>query len=289
MKKFLISFLVFLLTVTCVQYIVYRVFKQVLDRNSQFRITRYFRSPNHKYFVLGNSRAVNSIDEKFATEKLKVDILNLSFNGEPYKNVLSMLDDVNSKNTNSTIFLEITCLNNDQFDNSYAYYIPNSPFIRRQFFGTIYSIPNLLRLNSELFLRNLYYLNKSDNDWVNNTTITSNFIEQIKLDSNFQVFPDQKAFSYKLDELQKRCNKYGNHLIFFLAPYYPAYIGKVIDYNRTVNYMAQNQQRYKFVDLNKVKLANYMFADRVHTNTKGAVLLTQYLLSVANPTDKSSK
>lgn len=280
MKKFLCNFIISLTTVIFVQYVVYTAFKKILDKKSQFRMTRYFRAPIHKYFVLGNSRAVNSINEKYANEVLKVDIINLSFNGEPYKNVLSMLDDVNSKNSNSVILFEITCINNDELDNSYAYYISNSKFIKKQFAGTIYSMPDLLRLNNELFLRNIYYLKKSDNDWINKTTITSNIIDQIKIDSNFKIFPNQNVFAYRLAELQKKCDNHGNKLIFFLAPYYPGYINKISDYNSTIDYMNNNKNIYKFINLNTIKLSDYMFADRVHTNDKGATLLTTNLLTL---------
>lgn len=281
MRKFLYRLFVFLIAIFVAQYIIYAATKKILDKKSQFRITRYFRSPKHKYFVLGNSRGVNSINEKYANEKLKLDIINLCFNGEPYKNVLNMVDVVNNSNVNSVIFLEITCLNDNYFDTSYSYYISNSKLIKKQYAGTLYSWLSLLRLNNELFLRNIYYLKKSDNDWGNGNTITNNIINKIKADSSYTIFPDQHAFFYRLSEIQKMCDDHGNRVIFFLAPYYPGYLYKISDYNSVISYMNENSQKYKFINLNNEKLTNDMFADRIHTNTKGSILLTRDLIALS--------
>ncbi|HTE02164.1 MAG TPA: hypothetical protein VK668_22905 [Mucilaginibacter sp.] len=281
MKKFLISLSVFLLAAFVTQYVVYTVFKKVLDSKSKFRITRYFRSPKHKYFVLGNSRGVNSINEKYATEKLKLDIINLSFNGMPYQNMAAILTDVNSKNTNAVIFVEISCLNNNEFDNSYSYYSSNSTIIKKQFSGSVYNMFNLLRLDNELFLRNIYYLKKSDNDWVNNYTITQSIIDKIKTDTSFKIAPNKDLFATRLAELQKTCNDHGNRLVYFLAPYYPGYLYKISDYNSVLSYMSENSKTYQFINLNKEKMTDDMFADRLHTNVKGSVLLTTDLVALS--------
>jgi hypothetical protein len=281
MKKFLVRLSIFLIVTFAAQYIFYIAIKSALDKKSQFRFTRYFRSPRHKFFVVGNSRGVNSINEKYATEKLNTDIINLSFNGEPYKNAVNLIDDINTKNRNSVIFIEITCLNNNNFDNSYSYYISNSKVLQKQFSGTIYRWVDLLRLNSELLLRNIYYLKKSDNDWINGNTISQNIINHIKTDSSFKAFPDQKLFFERLAQLQKKCDISGNNLVYFLAPYYPDYLYKITDYNTIISYMSKNSEKYSFINLNDTKLSNNMFADRIHTNYRGSILLTTNLINLS--------
>jgi len=281
MKKFLFRSTIFIALSFLAQYVFYIAVKTTLDKKSQFRLTRYFRSPEHKFFVVGNSRAVNSVNEKYARQQLRMDLINLSFNGEPYKNVLNMVDDINSKNKNSTIFFEISCLSNTNFDDEYAYYIPNSPIIGKEFSGTPYDWLPMLRLNNELFLRNIYYLNKSDNDWVNRNTISINIINHIKADSLYTIFPDKKVLADRLAEVQKRCDENGIRLIFFLAPYYPAYRYKIADYDSTIAYMGSMANKYRFIDLNKIKLSNEMYADRVHTNYKGSELLTLNLINLS--------
>lgn len=204
MNKFLYRLIAFIVLAFVTQYAVYMAFKYVLDKKSDFRISRYFRAPKHKYFVIGDSRGANSIDEKYATEALKIDIINLSFNGMPYKNSLDMLDQVNRDNTNSTIFFEISCLADNDFDGAYSYYSSNSDIFKKRYAETIYNLPTLLRLNNEFFLRNIYYLRKSDNDWINMGTITQNVINQISRDSSYKMFPNINEFHQRLALLQKK-------------------------------------------------------------------------------------
>lgn len=282
MKKFLFRLVMLLIVTFAVQFITYAVLKLILDK-SQFRFSRYFASPEHKFFVLGNSRAVNSVNEKFANDSLQMDIINLGFNGMPYRYTLAMLDDVNSKNTNAVIFFEITCLKTDDFDDSYSFYAANSKYVKDQYASTEYYWPTLLRLNNELFLRNIYYMRKSDKDWVNRTIITKNIIKQIGKDKPLQIFEHVNDFHSRLALLQQKCAARGNKLVFFLGPYYPKYLSKLLDYQTTVDYLHQNKKTYTFIDLNTIPLADQMFADRLHTNINGANVLTKSLLSVYKP------
>ena len=192
-----------------------------------------------------------------------------------------MLDDVNASNTQSVIYLEITCLASNDFDNSFSYYVSNSPFIKRRYSGTVYDRIGLTRLNNELFLRNIYYLGKSDNDWINTNTITPAIIREIDHAGKVELFPDKAGFAARLDTLQNKCDAHGNRLVFFLAPYYPRYLNKIADYSQVTEYMKAQAGRYTFIDLNAVPLASDMFADRVHTNINGARLLTDALLKNA--------
>jgi len=278
MKKFLFRLSVFCILTFAAQYITYFAIKKALDKKSQFRLTRYFRAPKHKYFVIGNSRGLNSINEKYANETLKIDLINLSVNGEPYKNALNILDDINERNKNSVIFLEITCLNKNYFDHSYSYYISDSKILRKAYAGKTYNWLHLLRLNNELFLRNIYYLKKSDNDGINKNTITKNMIDHIKIDSSFRINDNEGIYLNRLTTLQKICDDHGNKLIFFLTPFYPEYLSKITDYNSTIQFMNVNKTKFNFVNLNNIKLPDYMFADRIHTNYKGSVPLTRALI-----------
>ena len=103
------------------QFVFFTFTKNILDSKSNFRITRYFNNPIHKNFIIGNSRGVNSINEFYAKNTLKLDVINLSYNGMPFEYNYALFQDINSHNHNSTIFIEITCLTNEGVDNSYVY------------------------------------------------------------------------------------------------------------------------------------------------------------------------
>lgn len=268
----------FLVVVYAGQWIVYFVCKGILDRRSQFRITRYFRQPKHDIFVLGNSRAVNSIDERYAKDSLHLDVLNVSFNGMPYLNTVDMLQEVNRSNKGSVIYLEISCLATDNGDDAFAYYMSNSTFIDRRYHGTLYGWLPLARLNSDIFLRSIYYLHRPDDNWINRNVITPAIISGIAASPPEALFPDTIKFHQRLDEVQRICATHGNRLILFLAPYYPAYLDKLTDYQLFKGYLDAHAGTYRFVDLNIVQLRAEMFADRVHTNEKGALPLTRYLM-----------
>jgi len=252
--------------------------KAVLDRYSQFRLTRFYRNPKHSNFILGNSRAVNSVNEKYANEKLHVDVINLGFNGMPYSSLKPILDDVNKLNRNVTIYVEISALVNNVFDDSYAYYISNSPELKKEYKSTPFNWLQLLRLNNEIFLRNIYYLRKSDNDWINNYSISKALIEQIKNDKRAIVtFPNEEELMARIVQIQRLCEAHQNKVIFFLAPYYPDYLKQMADYKRVTDHLLSRKD-IVYYDLNTLPLPPNSFADRLHTNVSGATALTDFLL-----------
>jgi hypothetical protein len=66
-------------------------------------------------------------------------------------------------------------------------------------------------------------------------------------------------------------------LVYFLAPYFPTYLSKALDYEYLKSYFLQRNGT--FIDLNQYLLPVSYYADRVHTNSNGAVFLTQKLLN----------
>lgn len=279
MSFFLKRLLLLLVIAYISQFVLFKVSKSILDKKSEFRLTRFFRSPRHANFILGNSRAVNSVNEKYAVEKLNIDVINLGFNGMPYKNLKTILDAVNNKNTNATIFVEITALLNEINDDSYAYYISNSPEIKLQYQKTVFEKLQLLRLNNEIFLRNIYYLRKSDNDWINRYSISPALIKEIRGNNKpVSIFPDQKELINRIFQIKKDSEAHHNKVVFFLAPYYPDYLSKITDYKEVCDYLYSLKPQIIFYDLNLQSLPPSSFADRLHTNVDGAIPLTEYLL-----------
>ena len=105
----------------------------------------------------------------------------------PFKNIISLYQDINSNNYNSTIFIEASSLSNNDIDNSYVYYSSQSPFISKLYPDLKYYILPLLKFNNELFLRNIYYLFKNDDDWVNRNTINKSLINSISISEKNKI------------------------------------------------------------------------------------------------------
>ncbi|RYZ97965.1 MAG: hypothetical protein EOP47_20475 [Sphingobacteriaceae bacterium] len=283
MKKFLIRLVIFIAVAFTGQYILYVAIKGALDKKSNFRLSRYFRDRTHNIFVLGASRAVNSINEKYANETLHLDVINLGFNGMPYANMADILDDVNSANKNAVIYIELSSLYDVEvgLDNQYAYYMSNSASIHKRFANTVYDRIALLRLNNEFFLRSIYYLKKTDNDWLNQNVISPGVISEAHRMKRFLLVKKKAEFIERLAIVQKKCDEHGNKLIYFLAPYFPEYRNKSYDFNDITDIMECNKDKYKFINLNTITLPEDMFADRVHTNYKGSIQLTDSLISIS--------
>ena len=282
MKKFVYRFLILAVSIFVAQFVLYIGIKYVLDSKSKFRLTRYFRNSKHDYYILGNSRAVNSVNEKYANDSLKLDLINLGFNGEPYKNIVDLLDDINSKVTHKTIFFEVSCITKAKTDYSYAYYIANSKFIKKDYSNTIYDKIALLRFNNEFFIRNIFYLNKSDNNWINNGTITPAIINEIDTIKSATIFHNNTVdFEKRMVEIAAKCAKSNNKVVFYLAPYFPKYLARISDYNYTLNFFKTNAGKYNFVDMNNVQLTQSMFMDKIHSNITAAPILTRYLMDTS--------
>jgi hypothetical protein len=279
MFKFTTKILIIFLTFLLAQYFIYFFINRFLTNKSNFRITRYFNNQKHKYFVLGNSRGVNSVNESYAKKSLNIDLINLSFNGMPFENIYSLYQDINTSNNNSIIFIEVSCLSNNDIDNSYVYYSNQSPYISKLYPDLKYYILPLLKFNNELFLRNIYYLFKNDDDWINRNTINKSLINSISVSEKNIIINNYNILTANIKKIKLISNKNNNKIIFFLAPYYPKYLTTLTDYNKLCNYFNEINNNYTFIDLNKVKLSDEQFADRIHTNYNGSYILTKTLIN----------
>ncbi|WP_343688993.1 hypothetical protein [Chitinophaga sp.] len=278
MSLFIKRLCILLALAMIVQVGVYFAFKTLLDHRSQFRLSRYFRQPRHQHYILGNSRAVNAVNEQYATQSKHTDLINLGFNGMNYQTISALISDINTKQTNATLFIEITGLLEEKQDDSYAYYMGNSPFLREQYKNTKYAYLHLMRLNNEIFLRNIYYLKKSDADWINKYTISENIIEETrKLAPNDTTMANRPLLIKRMRNIVENCNQYNNKAIFFLAPYYPEYLKKLSQYPPLIDTI-QQLHVFDFHDLNTLKIPTTGFSDRIHTNISSSLQITEYLL-----------
>jgi hypothetical protein len=278
MILFLKRVVIFFLIVFISQLGLYFAFNAIFSNYSDFRFNRYFRNDNFDIFILGNSIAVNSINERIGSVLSGKKVVNLAYNGMPNSNIIDFVDDINEKYTGKLIYIEISSLfKRSNSSNEYAFYMDKSKFIFSRFENTRYRYINLLRYNNEFFLRSLYYLNRSDQDWSSQNVINVSILKSIAKDKPFNLINEKHQFEERIQLIQSKCDAKGNKLIYFLGPYFPTYLSKALDYDYVKKVFLK--RRLTFIDLNQYSMPNSYYSDRVHTNSNGAVFLTQKLLN----------
>ncbi|WPV64465.1 hypothetical protein [Chitinophaga sp. LS1] len=219
------------------------------------------------------------MNEQYATQSRHADLINLGFNGMNYQTIKALINDINAKQSNANLLIEITSLLEDKEDDNYAYYMGNSPFMHVQYKNTKYEYLHLMRLNNELFLRNIYYLRKSDADWVNKYTISENLIEETRtLALNDTTLGNRPLLIERMQNIVATCNQHNNKAVFFLAPYYPEYLKKLTQYPALIDTI-QSLHTFTFHDLNTLQIPTNGFSDRIHTNVTSSLQISDYLLS----------
>ena len=274
LKRGIIYFLIVFIS----QIGVYYTFNAIFSNYSDFRFNRYFKNDNFDIFILGNSRAVNSVNERQGSILSGKKVINLAYNGMPNNNIIDFVDDINEKYTGKLIYIEISSLfEKSNFSNEYSFYMDKSKFIFSRFENTRYRFIKLLSYNNEFFLRNLYYLNRSDQDWSNQNVINEPILKSIAKVKPFNLINERNQFEERIQLIQSKCDAKGNKLIYFLAPYFPTYLSKARDYDDLKKVFLK--RKLAFVDLNHYLLPVSYYADRVHTNSQGAAFLTQNLFN----------
>ncbi|MEQ8238076.1 MAG: hypothetical protein RIA69_02640 [Cyclobacteriaceae bacterium] len=91
------------------------------------------------------------------------------------------------------------------------------------------------------------------------------------------------AFFIEIAHLKKfiqSCNEMDIEVICYLAPYHPLYKHKMQNLDEIIQ-MISSQIQHPIIDLSNEFSEDEYFADRVHTNVKGAKALSNALLKVS--------
>lgn len=284
--KYVGRILTFFILFVVIQYSLDSIFSNILSK-SNIRFSKIYNSSSRENFeavCFGNSRGVNSFYTPYFKSK-NLNAFNFSYNGLNIKNISTLvMDYVDSKNTSSHIFIEISAIfNHSNSANNLNLYSSFSKRIKNQikkkdkklYFLNTY-IP-LYKYNNELFYRALYYINKDDQHWINQYNISEALIDKVNSMNDFEI----EVNEYDLQELknlllflEKKNLKY----TLFIAPYLPDYRNKILNYDSSV------EKINLFLELSVLDLSlitdNYRhFADRIHTNKNGAIEISEELIS----------
>jgi hypothetical protein len=276
------KFLTYLFTILVVAYLlqlaIYFPVKKILNQRSGSRFERYYRQPKHQYVVVGSSHLMYAVNELYARDSLNTDLINITTKAMPYKICEAFVEDINQKNVNSTVIVDITSLSQIEFDElPYAFYISNFPVIKKVITNPVYRFIPLLQLNNELFMKSVFYTRKaSDAGESVNIFISGEEKEHVRQEKPSPVIKDYPEFLSRANRIKKICEERGNNVVFVFAPYLKSLLAKKTDYPLLETTMKNNG--LPFVDLNSLEVADHMFLDPEHMNGSESKQVTALLL-----------
>ena len=254
---------------------------------SNIRYSRLFYQSIHADVIfIGNSRAVNTFYTPYIEKQFSFQAINLAYNGLSAPLMELFINEYLQRNeAPDTIVLEVTALKND-YDvlknfKQYTFDSKALMLLLNKHNPEIYYASRLAKTfayNSEYFLRTLYYLNRSDQDWINRYQIEPDFYEKIqpsdkKLD--LLEFVDKQSMD-SLRRIINVCRQNNIRLKLVLAPILDKMRNKE-DIDAYVKDI-ENRSHMDVTDLSAVVNKISYFADTIHSNEKGAENLADYLL-----------
>jgi hypothetical protein len=252
---------------------------------SQFRFSKLYRGDQtRELVVLGNSRGVNSIYAPDIQKNTGLSIINLSYNGMSMQlGEALFLDYLEHNNPPKLLILEITNLFvSDDLIKELKIYSRSSSRIRRLLeksepqlaFASQFS--HIFSLNGEMLFRTLYYLNKSDQSWINRSEISPQLLESVKnmKPVDLEVKDDNMV---SLQNIIKVAHKKGINIRLFVSPYLPVYVDKISNFSRQIETIQKIIGKEKIWEYSKAVENVDGFADRLHLNYKGSKFLMKKL------------
>lgn len=250
---------------------------QLLDK-SQFRYSRLYQSTEDAAILLiGNSRGL-SFYQPHMEELSGKSTFNLSYNGMPADLAKVLVEDYLERHDVPEITLiDITIC--DRFNKELV--AGFSPYLRYSTrldslinaydkkIGTANRLTHLFRYNSEVFQRALFYLGKSDEDWLLDRAITDELIAKATdPDYDFIIkYPPAVLNEFKalVDLLQHT----GTSVRLVINPYYPIFRDKMTNLDQ-LKAEVEAKTGLPVYDYSRSVKGDENFGDLQHLNKKGS-------------------
>lgn len=254
--------------------------------NSQFRYSRlYTGRADCDVLLLGNSRGL-AFYQPYIEERTGLKTLNLSYNGLPVHLADALIRDYFDRYPPpKVVVIEISLC--DRLENqlvmNFSPYYPYSPRIRALIgdanpqLRAGLEVSHLLRYNSEVFQRAMFYLQKPDKYWQMDRTLAEEQANGIAPDYEFIIrYPEESP--ELLAGLVQFCQEKGSKVQLVQAPYFPPFAQKMT--NRTAFKQAIEQATHQSVlDLSQAIAEREMFADFQHLNQEGSKIYIDSLIA----------
>jgi len=251
-----------------------------LTEKSQFRYTRlYTDQAKADILLLGNSRGL-IFYEPYIEEISNQSTFNLSYNGLPIDLGKVLVQDyLDLYPAPKTLIIDITMCdrtNNNLIAgfNPYARYSKRmSQLIRDSIPTSSYggALTHLYRYNSEVFQRALFYISKSDKDWLNDREMNQFLIDEIKNTEPYEIDLQEKLLN-ELKETIQAAKAKGVKVHLVINPYFPPFADKITNLS-TFKKRIENATGERVWDYSKIVTDYKAFSDYQHLNKVGARVL----------------
>lgn len=260
---------------------------------SNFRYSRlYSGKAKSDILLLGNSRGL-IFYQPYIEEITEKSTFNFSYNGMPIHIGKVMVEDyVEEYGAPEVVLIDVTMCdrNNAALISGFNYYSTQSPRIKNliaevsptSYYGGLVS--KLYACNGEIFQRALFYLNKSDEDWLTDRLITSHYIDNVgEADSlvfdfaeNEKEELDKSKLLQELTQLTQflQSKNIRTHLV--INPYYPPFVDRFQGFGEWKKEI-EKSTGMRVHDYSKAVNDNQGFGDYQHLNKYGSQLYMDIL------------
>ncbi|MEO1260054.1 MAG: hypothetical protein AAFZ15_14770 [Bacteroidota bacterium] len=253
------------------------ILNKITDQ-SQFRYSRLYNGQASCDVLLAGSSRGLIFYQPYIEEKTGLTTTNLSYNGMPIQLAAPIIKDHIDKNgAPKILLLDVTLLDTRMYAKlatGFNHYTPYSErlsdLLRDSFPNDYYAgkVTNLYRYNSEVFQRTLYYLNKSDEDWLLDRVISPSLQNGIAAQKEFNYEFNEKMLA-DLNDVVKYAQAKNINVKLVINPYYPPFaekIGNLIELKKAV----ENITGLKVHDYANSIQDVEGFGDYQHLNKNGA-------------------
>jgi len=265
-----------------------RVIASLLDKvvlRSGFRFSTLYRGgQQYDTLILGNSRGVNSFYAPAVEEATGKTTLNLSYNGLSADLAEALFMDYLDRNGKpKLLILEISNVaHKSALLNELKLYIVHSERLSKLFrkanpgaaFWT--GASRVFQFNGEMFLRTLYYLNTSDQSWINRYRIGPAMVQSLReaQGEELGLLPENlDALRHIIDTAKQN----GIAVRLVIGPYLPQYRQHLTNLSGWIKTLQSVATDVPIWDYSTAVEDIGSFADRLHLNYDGSLLLLKRL------------
>ena len=249
-----------------------------LLHSSEFRFSKlYTGRVLTDVAIFGNSRALHSLYAPELNQDGCYFSYQLSYNGLSLLSVEQLIYDYLDKNPSpKVIILEVSVFYSEQVaDKQLSIYKADSPRIEGYLNGLDSSlinwpvIFNLLDYNSQMLVRSLIHLNKTDQNWINRGKLLSSIA--VHEGDQKKVYSFDSYRSDALERLYKKLSEDSINLILYAAPYH-SNVSQLVQnpytWDKEVSFA--HMDGVDFLDFRRMETEDENYTDYLHLNIDGA-------------------
>lgn len=246
--------------------------------DSQFRYSRLYNgTAGAEVVFMGNSRGL-SFYEPHVRQLTGRSSFNLSYNALPMDLGYTLFQDYLKRNpAPKDLIIEVSMCNklNKELILGFGCYAPYSTDLAQLIkaydtkIGIAGELINLVRYNSEVCQRALYYLNRSDENWLINRTVSPTMLAALASRKPYRLDVASEGILQDLVKTVKLAQAKGVQVHLVVNPYLPAFAAK-LDHLQAWKGRISSATGLPVADYSNAVQGNEFFTDYQHLNVKGS-------------------